>query len=216
MCTCVHLRVYTCTDTRTVCFASWDKGESSITSFIFLCLSDSLSSLPWLFLFVERLQCAHHIRNDVFLTVPTKDIACPPTLPPAALSQHSRTHYHPLPFTHVPPAPVLHPEHPSCPHAKRSTAAWIKIPGLAPSPPAPAFSGKGCLYISLLFLQSLPEPPERCHWMMLSFICCFFPWDPLLAGDPGDEGMSPTPEAVEQSGIGVSDQCGKRKLSPTG
>lgn len=60
VCVCVHLCVYTCTDTCMVCFGSWDKGESSINGFIFFCLSDSLSSLPLLFLFGAFATCPSH------------------------------------------------------------------------------------------------------------------------------------------------------------
>lgn len=47
----MHLHMYMCTNTHTVCFDSWDEGETSLTNFICLCLSNSLSSLPWMALF---------------------------------------------------------------------------------------------------------------------------------------------------------------------
>lgn len=159
---CVHLRVYTCTDTRTDCFDAWDKAPSPVL-FSFVYLTPFLPS-PGCFC-LGRLQRAHHIpaiRNDVFITVTTKDIACPPTLPPvvhcpsAAVprSCSASPQPPPQPFAHVPPAPILCPEHPSCSRTKQSTAACPKILGLAPSPLTHAFSRKGCLKISLLFLVS--------------------------------------------------------------
>lgn len=84
-CVCAHLHRYTCTNTYRVCFDSWDKEESSITDFICLCLTPFLP-FPGCFC-LGHFQHAHlilAIRNGVFLTVTTKDIACPPTIPPTA------------------------------------------------------------------------------------------------------------------------------------
>lgn len=166
-------RVYTCTHPCAVCFGSWVEGESSITGFIFLCLTPFLPSSGCFC--SECLQRAHHslaIRNNVFITVTTKDIACPPTLPPAVLlypgaallvpSRRLCPLFGEEPLAHMPSAPVLHPEHPSRSLAKRSAATCPEIPGLAPSPLTQAFSWNRCLKISLLFLLS--SKACQSHW----------------------------------------------------
>lgn len=56
----MHLHKYTCTNKHTVCFDSWHRGETSLTGFICLCLSNSLSSLPWLILFGAFATCPSH------------------------------------------------------------------------------------------------------------------------------------------------------------
>ena len=82
-----------------------------------------------------RLQRAHRIPaigNCVFVTATVKGIACPPTLPPAALG--------------------------SCPARPPGRDPRPETLGLASSPPTRAFSGKRCLDTSLLFLLSSRAP----------------------------------------------------------
>lgn len=159
MCTCVSTHVRT----RFVLTLGIKEKAPSPVLFSFVYPTPFLPSSDWFCL--GCLKCAHHvpaIKSDVFITVTTKDIACPPTLPPAVCSPSAAVPRScsasprppPLPFTHVPPVPVLHPEHLSCSRTKRSAAARPKIPGLAASPPTHASSRKGCLEISLLFLLS--------------------------------------------------------------
>lgn len=85
MCTCV------CTHVPThawfaLALGIKEKAPSTVL-FSFVYLTPFLPS-PGCFC-LGRLQRAHRIpaiKNDVFITVTTKDIACPPTLPPVARS----------------------------------------------------------------------------------------------------------------------------------
>lgn len=229
-------RGYMCTHPCTVCFGSWVEGESSITGFIFLCLTPFLLSSGCFC--SECLQRAHHSparRNDVFITVTTKDIACPPTLPPALLlypgaallvpSRRLCPLFGEEPLAHMPSAPVLRPEHLSRSLAERRAATCPETPSLAPSPLTRALSRKRCRKISLLFLLS--SKACQSHWTMPLLLDHAEPQLtlalPLLfpAGSPqplrvAGSGESPAPKAVEQSSTGISDRWGKRKLSPTG
>lgn len=208
MCTCMCTHVLT-HGRFALTLGAKEKAPSPVL-FSFVCQTPFLPS-PACFC-LGRLKRAHHIlaiRNDVFITVTTKDMACPPALPPAARSPGAAVPRScsasprppPLPFAHVPPTPVLRPQHPSCSRARRSTAARPQIPGFSP------FSSDSCFFQEGMprnfppfshFLQGLLEPPERCCGMMPSLSlgrhrCCFFPWDPLslcLHGDRGSRGKS--------------------------
>lgn len=85
MCTCVCTHVPT--HTRFALTLGIKEKAPSLVLFSFVYLTPFLPS-PGCFC-LGCLQCAHHIpaiRNDVLITATTKDIACPPTLPPAAHS----------------------------------------------------------------------------------------------------------------------------------
>jgi len=80
---CVHLRVQTRPSTCMLCFGRWGKAGSFTTSFIFLCLSDSLSFPSGCFC-PGHSQRAHHTRQQErrFHCCDRRDIACLPALHP--------------------------------------------------------------------------------------------------------------------------------------
>lgn len=93
---CVHLRMHARPSTHMLCFGCWGKAGSFTTSFIFLCLSDSLSFPSGCFC-PGRSQRVHHTQQKErrFHCCDHRDIACLPALPstgfPPALLLCSRS-----------------------------------------------------------------------------------------------------------------------------
>lgn len=212
MCTCV------CTHARTHARFALTLGikekAPSLVLFSFVYLTPFLPSTGCFCLGrLQRAHCILAIGSDIFIPGTTKDVACPPALPPAVRAPQrcstrscpDRPWPPPLPTLRggtlrpratgaCPPAraslPLPHQEERCCPP---------RNPGLSP------FSSDSCFFQEGMprnlppfspFLQGLPEPPERCCGTMPSLgsgwhRCCFFPWDPprpVLARGPGQRG----------------------------